>query len=126
MMRLAVLGATSAANLFGPEGPVGQRMRIGNVPFEVVGVLEAKGADAHGVDIEPESGDRYRPGDSRHMVADAGTLRGLGWRPEVDVCEGIRRYVEWIRALGDVAEQFSRAERRQRASGLVRDGRRAR
>ena len=42
-MRLAVIGPTVAANLFPGLDPVGLRFRIERVPFEVVGVTEAKG-----------------------------------------------------------------------------------
>jgi len=45
-----VLGPTVARNLFGKIDPVGLRVRIGRVPFEVVGVLAAKGVDANGAD----------------------------------------------------------------------------
>jgi putative ABC transport system permease protein len=45
-----VLGNTVARNLF-PEGDaVGQSIRIGNVPFDVIGVLAAKGQTAEGAD----------------------------------------------------------------------------
>ena len=48
--KVAVLGATVAESLF-PEGDsVGQQIRIGNVPFRVVGVLEEKGQSAFGSD----------------------------------------------------------------------------
>jgi len=48
--RVAVLGPTSAANLFGQTDPLGLPFRIGRVPFEVIGVTEPKGVDANGVD----------------------------------------------------------------------------
>ena len=48
--RVAVLGPTAAANLFGPADPVGLQIRIGRVPFEVIGLTEPKGMDANGVD----------------------------------------------------------------------------
>lgn len=42
--KVCVLGATVADNLFPNGGAVGQDVRIKNVPFRVVGVLERKGA----------------------------------------------------------------------------------
>jgi putative ABC transport system permease protein len=42
--RVAVLGARVSETLFPGENPVGQEMRIRGVPFEVIGVLQAKGA----------------------------------------------------------------------------------
>jgi putative ABC transport system permease protein len=43
---VAVIGQTVVDNLFTPLGvdPIGQQIRIGNVPFTVVGVLASKGA----------------------------------------------------------------------------------
>jgi len=47
---VAVIGQTVANNLFTPLGvdPIGQQIRIGNVPFTVIGVLASKGANALG------------------------------------------------------------------------------
>ncbi|MGE5725069.1 MAG: ABC transporter permease [Acidobacteriota bacterium] len=43
---VAVIGATVRQNLFGAEEPLGQTVRISNLPFKVVGVLGAKGQSA--------------------------------------------------------------------------------
>ncbi len=48
--RVAVLGATVVENLFGTENPIGQTIRIRNLPFRVVGVLVRKGSSAMGTD----------------------------------------------------------------------------
>jgi len=48
--KVAVLGATPVANLFGGADPIGQTIRIKNVPFTVVGVLSPKGQSAQGQD----------------------------------------------------------------------------
>ena len=48
---VVVLGQTVVENLFGPgQDPVGQVIRIKNVPFRVVGVLEPKGQSTQGAD----------------------------------------------------------------------------
>ena len=44
--NVAVIGNTVRQNLFGAEDPVGQTVRISNLPFKVVGVLSAKGQSA--------------------------------------------------------------------------------
>ncbi len=41
--KVAVLGQTVVDNLFPGGDPIGKRVRVGTVPFEVVGVLTAKG-----------------------------------------------------------------------------------
>jgi putative ABC transport system permease protein len=48
--KVAVLGQTIVNNLFGALDPVGQSIRIKNVPFTVVGVLTPKGQSAQGQD----------------------------------------------------------------------------
>ncbi|MFD3448346.1 ABC transporter permease [Microbacteriaceae bacterium 4G12] len=41
--KVAVLGATTAQNLFGFENPVGKSVQVNGVSFKIVGVLESKG-----------------------------------------------------------------------------------
>jgi putative ABC transport system permease protein len=48
--RLAIIGPTASANLFGSADPVGQQIRINKVPFEVIGVTAPKGMDINGLD----------------------------------------------------------------------------
>jgi putative ABC transport system permease protein len=48
--NVVVLGATVEQNLFGGSDPVGQTVRIGTLPFQVVGVLTAKGQSGLGQD----------------------------------------------------------------------------
>ena len=48
--RVCVLGKTVASNLFPNEDPAGRTLRIGNMPFKVKGVLEAKGVGGWGQD----------------------------------------------------------------------------
>lgn len=48
--KVALLGKTVVSNLFGDIDPVGQAIRIKNVPFIVVGVLDRKGQSPTGQD----------------------------------------------------------------------------
>ncbi|HKE17619.1 MAG TPA: ABC transporter permease [Kofleriaceae bacterium] len=49
--KVAVLGKTVVDNLFGPYAdPIGQIVRVNNVPFEVIGVAGSKGQSAFGQD----------------------------------------------------------------------------
>ncbi|MDK8253776.1 MAG: ABC transporter permease [Dialister micraerophilus] len=41
--RVVVLGKTVANNLFGEISPIGKKIRVNNMPFTVIGVLEPKG-----------------------------------------------------------------------------------
>ena len=46
--RVCVLGSVTAETLFGHENPVGQTIRIGNDPYQVVGVFNTIGTSAAG------------------------------------------------------------------------------
>jgi putative ABC transport system permease protein len=48
--RVCVIGKTIADNLFAGNDPVGQTMRIRNLPFRVIGVLNTKGQNQYGQD----------------------------------------------------------------------------
>jgi putative ABC transport system permease protein len=48
--RVAVLGKTVVDNLFGGGDPIGQMLRVRNLPFKVVGVLSVKGQNQFGQD----------------------------------------------------------------------------
>ncbi len=48
--KVAVIGDTVRRELFGEMDPIGQRLRIGSTPFEIVGVLAAKGQSSFGQD----------------------------------------------------------------------------
>jgi putative ABC transport system permease protein len=46
--KVCVLGAEVAENLFPDDDPIGQQIRIRNVPFKIIGVLKKKGQTAVG------------------------------------------------------------------------------
>lgn len=48
--QVAVIGKKVAANLFGNDDPLGQTIRIRNLPFQVIGVLGSKGQSLDGRD----------------------------------------------------------------------------
>jgi putative ABC transport system permease protein len=48
--KVAILGATVARTLFPDQDPVGQVLRVKNMPFRIVGVLAAKGQGQFGDD----------------------------------------------------------------------------
>jgi putative ABC transport system permease protein len=48
--KVALIGQTVAGNLFGESDPLGQVIRIKNVPFGVIGVLQRKGQTTFGQD----------------------------------------------------------------------------
>ncbi|RAK69136.1 ABC transporter permease [Phenylobacterium kunshanense] len=48
--KVLVVGATVARELWGDDDPIGRRVRVRTVPFEVIGVLESKGQSGFGQD----------------------------------------------------------------------------
>lgn len=50
--RVALIGTKIAKKLFEGSSPIGEQIRIGAVPFTVKGVLEDKGIDPHGTDLD--------------------------------------------------------------------------
>ncbi len=68
---VAVLGVTVANNLYGPDAnPLGEYVLINNVPFQVIGVMEAKGATPWGSDQD----------DVVFVPLNTGSLRLIGQR----------------------------------------------
>ena len=52
MDRVCVIGTTVQRELFGDADPIGEVIRVGNVPFEVIGVMESRGVSAGGGDMD--------------------------------------------------------------------------
>ncbi len=50
--RVALLGPTVVRNLFAGVDPVGRVVRVGSVPFEVIGVTRLRGVDPAGADLD--------------------------------------------------------------------------
>lgn len=48
--KVAIIGQTVSTELFGDVDPIGKTIRIGNIPFKVVGLLKSKGSSGMGQD----------------------------------------------------------------------------
>ena len=48
--KVAIIGNTVATELFGDVDPINKTMRIGNVPFRIIGLLKSKGQSGMGMD----------------------------------------------------------------------------
>ena len=46
--KVAVIGSKTSNELFGPLDPLGQTVRVGNIPFVIIGLLVSKGAGMGG------------------------------------------------------------------------------
>lgn len=48
--KVTIIGNTIANELFGDVDPIGKIMRVGNIPFKVIGLLKTKGQSGMGMD----------------------------------------------------------------------------
>jgi dTDP-L-rhamnose 4-epimerase len=76
-------------------------------------------SNALDVDIAPEVNGEFRPGEMRHLTSDTTRVRAVGYEPHVDLAEGIRRYIDWIRTQSDIRDYFSEAAKILRSKGIV-------
>lgn len=100
---VTVLGQTVAENLFPGQDPVGQYLLISNVPFQVVGVMSAKGATPWGQDQD----------DVALVPFSTGSLRLFGQR----YVQSITAYIDDIGAIADTEEAI-RQELLKRHNGV--------
>jgi dTDP-L-rhamnose 4-epimerase len=71
------------------------------------------------IKIAPEINGEFRPGEMRHLTSDTTVARTAGYRPNVDLSEGIARYIDWIRTQGDIRDYFSEAREILRNKRIV-------
>ncbi|MDD8013465.1 MAG: ABC transporter permease [Acidobacteriota bacterium] len=70
--KVCIIGQTIVKNLFANDDPVGQQLRVGKIPFRIIGVLKEKGQGAFGQDqddllIAPYSTVLYRMSGHVHV-----------------------------------------------------------
>jgi dTDP-L-rhamnose 4-epimerase len=71
------------------------------------------------IDIAPEINGEFRPGEMRHLTSDTRLARSAGYKPTVDLSEGITRYIDWIRTQSDIRDYFSEASEILKNKGIV-------
>ena len=71
------------------------------------------------IDIQPEARGEFRPGEMRHLTSDTAKIRSAGYKPQVELEEGIQRYIDWIRSQSDIRDYFSEAEQILKSKGIV-------
>ncbi len=76
-------------------------------------------SDSLGIHIEPEVKGEFRPGEMRHLTSGTDRIRAAGYEAQVELAEGIGRYLDWIRAQSDVKDYFSEAADILRKKGIV-------
>jgi len=76
-------------------------------------------ADILKIEIAPELSGEFRPGEMRHLTSDTTLARSAGYKPTVDLGEGISRYIDWIRKQSDIRDYFSEASDILKSKGIV-------
>ncbi|MEW6196628.1 MAG: ABC transporter permease [Bacteroidota bacterium] len=54
LSRVALIAPNIVKELFGGADPIGQQIRVDNIPFQVIGVVGPRGMDPHGIDKDSE------------------------------------------------------------------------
>jgi dTDP-L-rhamnose 4-epimerase len=81
--------------------------------------VAAQISEALNINIPPETNGEFRPGEMRHLTSGTDRARAAGYEPQVDLPTGIDRYLDWIRAQGNVRDYFSEAAEILRSKGIV-------
>jgi len=76
-------------------------------------------SDALEIPIEPIAQSEFRPGEMRHLTSDTTRISAVGYKPQIDLATGIKRYLDWIRTQTDVREYFAEAESLLRTKGIL-------
>jgi len=71
------------------------------------------------IDIAPEINGEFRPGEMRHLTSDTALARSAGYKPTVDLSDGIARYIGWIRTQSDIRDYFSEASEILKNKGII-------
>jgi dTDP-L-rhamnose 4-epimerase len=97
----------------------GQAVNVGSGEGTTIRKIAEQVSAALKIDIEPEINGDFRPGEMRHLTSDTTKVRSVGYKPKVDLAEGIQRYIDWIRTQSDIRDYFSEAAEILRNKGIV-------
>jgi dTDP-L-rhamnose 4-epimerase len=97
----------------------GMAVNVGSGDGTTIREIARQVSTALGIDIEPETRGEFRPGEMRHLTSDITRIRSVGYTPQIDLAEGIQRYIDWIRTQSDIRDYFSEAEQILKSKGIV-------
>jgi dTDP-L-rhamnose 4-epimerase len=97
----------------------GLPVNVGSGKAVSVREIAERVSDALGITIPPEINGEFRPGEMRHLISGTERIRAAGYVAQVDLEEGLGRYLDWIREQSDVRDYFSEAAEILRNKGIV-------
>jgi dTDP-L-rhamnose 4-epimerase len=114
-------GDIAHANLLAASTDIldGRAVNVGSGKAVTIRRIAEVVSGALGIKLSPVLNGEFRPGEMRHLISDTRLIQRAGYRPSVDIEEGINRYVDWIRSQGDVKDYFGSAERILRQKGIL-------
>lgn len=120
---LCFVGDIARANLIAAESDKldGLPVNIGTgLPTTIRSVAEMV-SSALGIGIEPLARGEFRPGEMRHLTPDVSRAASAGYESEVELSEGIERYISWIKSQGSIRDYFAEAEEMLREKSIVHE-----
>jgi dTDP-L-rhamnose 4-epimerase len=120
------VGDVARANLLAAQSDAldGQPVNVGSGKAVTIREVARMISEELGVGVEPVARGEFRPGEMRHLTSDISRAASIGYAPEVDLTEGIGRYLDWIRAQGGVRDYFAEAEKILQEKRIVQGVRR--
>ncbi|HKR53379.1 MAG TPA: SDR family NAD(P)-dependent oxidoreductase [Chthoniobacterales bacterium] len=97
----------------------GLPVNVGSGKAVSVREIAQRVSNALGIKIPPEINGDFRPGEMRHLISGTERIRAVGYVPQVDLEDGLGRYLDWIRSQSDVRDYFSEAAEILRNKGIV-------
>src|SRR5258707_8040317 len=97
----------------------GLPVNIGSACGTPIRAIAEQLADILRIDIAPEINGEFRPGEMRHLTSDTTLAGSAGYKPTVDLKEGISRYIDWIRKQSDIRNYFSEGSDNLKNKGIV-------
>ena len=120
---LCYVGDVARANLIAARSDAldGLPVNVGSGQATTIREVARMVSEALDVPTEPAARGEFRPGEMRHLTSDISRAASAGYAPEVGLREGIGRYIEWIKAQGDVRDYFAEAEKVLREKRIVQE-----
>jgi dTDP-L-rhamnose 4-epimerase len=97
----------------------GLAVNIGSAHGTPIREIAEQLGDILKIDIAPEMNGEFRPGEMRHLTSDTNLARSAGYKPTVDLADGMARYIAWIRTQSDIRDYFSEASEILKNKGIV-------